>query len=50
MRRAIRRVVAFIVRLADKYACETYDDVAELSRGPCRRCIGKVLSTPTISP
>lgn len=40
MKRAIRSFVAWIVSLTNKYACTTYGDVAELSKGPCGRCVG----------
>lgn len=40
MKKLIRKIVASIVSLTSDYACKTYGDVAELSRGPCARCVG----------
>lgn len=40
MKQIIRRIIAFVVRLTAKHACKTYGDVAELSSGPCKRCVG----------
>ena len=41
MKKLIRSIVSFLVRLTAKYACETFGDIAELSKGPCDRCVGK---------
>ena len=41
MKKLIRRIVFWIVRTTSKYACVTYGDIAELSAGPCMRCVGK---------
>ena len=41
MKKLIRCIVSFLVRLTTKYACETFGDIAELSKGPCDRCVGK---------
>lgn len=46
MKRIIRKIAAFIVQLTSKYACKTYGDVAELSTGPCKRCVGKEVRGP----
>ena len=40
MKRIVRKIVSVIVSLTAKYVCKTYGDVAELSRGPCKRCVG----------
>ena len=40
MKEAIRRMVTQIVEWTNKHCCPTYGDVAELSPGPCRRCVG----------
>ena len=41
MRRIIRCFVAWIVVLTSKHACKTYGEAAELSKGPCGRCVGR---------
>jgi len=46
MKKAIRWVVARIVRWTDKHCCTTYGDVAELSKGPCQRCVGREVRGP----
>lgn len=46
MKRFIRKLVAAIVRLTDRYACNTYGDMAELSSGPCQRCVGRAIHSP----
>ena len=46
MKQLIRRIVAFIVRLTMRHACETYGDAAELSVGPCQRCVGRAVQGP----
>lgn len=45
MKWLLRKVARFFVVLADRYACDTYGDVAELSDGPCRRCVGHAVET-----
>ena len=53
MKRLVRKFVASIVRLTAKYACKTYGDVAELSHGPCQRCVGQEVKGPqaeTVNP
>jgi len=46
----IRRAVARIVAMTAKYACTTYGDVAELSPGPCARCVGQEVCGAAQSP
>ena len=46
MKQIIRRIVAFVVKLTAKHACKTYGDIAELSAGPCQRCVGKSVEFP----
>jgi len=47
MKKVIRTMVAWLVGMTNKYACTTYGDVAELSAGPCARCVGKQVTGPT---
>jgi len=49
MKKIIRKIVALLVKLSDKYACETYGDKSELSSGPCTRCVGKEVRGPQSS-
>lgn len=46
MKRVMRKMVAYIVKTADKYLCTTYGDKAELSDGPCGRCVGLAVRGP----
>ena len=46
MKKLIRSVVAWLVELTNKYACTTYGDMAELSSGPCARCVGRQVTGP----
>lgn len=48
LRRLVRHTVQGIVRFASKYCCDTYGDVAELSDGPCRRCVGRAVVGPEV--
>ena len=48
LRRLVRHTVQGIVRFASKYCCDTYGDVAELSDGPCRRCVGRAVAGPEV--
>ena len=46
MKKLIRRIVSLLVKFTGKYACETYGDKAELSSGPCARCVGQEVRGP----
>lgn len=48
MRVLVRHTVQGAVRLTDKYCCDTYGDVAELSEGPCKRCVGRAVIGPEV--
>ena len=41
MKKLVRSFAGLVIRFAAKYACKTYGDVAELSHGPCQRCVGQ---------
>ena len=49
MKKLIRRIVAKIVKWTDKHCCTTYGDKAELSSGPCGRCVGRAIHSPPAS-
>ena len=49
MKKIIRSIVSWIVRLTTTYACNTYGDTSELSEGPCKRCVGKAVQGPPMS-
>ena len=40
MKQIMRSAVAWVVRIAVKHLCKTYGDIAEMSPGPCTRCVG----------
>ena len=48
MRKLVRHTVQGVVRFTDKHFCDTYGDVAELSEGPCRRCVGRAVVGPEV--
>ena len=48
MKTFIRWSVSWIVRVARATACTTYGEIAELSAGPCQRCVGHAVSGPTV--
>ena len=46
MKQTLRSVTAWLVRLTRSVACTTYGDIAQLSDGPCQRCVGRSIHGP----
>lgn len=46
MKYVLRKFTAMLVRLTTKLACSTYGETAELSSGPCQRCVGRAVTGP----
>lgn len=44
MKKALRLYARLVVNVTRKLACETFGDTAELSPGPCERCVGRALA------